>query len=87
MKTIISNETNVSLYIFADDVVVDIAADKTNLGNPVNTHILDCNSSNVTLYEGVTPPDEWKSHKYLFDGTNWTANPNYNPRTPPAGQE
>jgi hypothetical protein len=82
MKTIIRNETNVSLYIFVDDVV-DIAADKTTVGNPVIEYILDCNTSNATVYENVTPPEDWKSWKYLFDGTTWTLNPDYNPPIPP----
>lgn len=87
MKTIIRNETNVSLYIFEDEVVVDITADKTAVGNPVFEYILDCNTSNATVYEGVTPPVDWKGLKYCFNGTEWTPNPNYNPLTPPVVQE
>jgi hypothetical protein len=83
MKTIILQGTNVSLYIFEDNVVVDIAADKTTIGNPATEYILDCNTSNVTLYENVTPPEDWVGWKYLFDGTEWALNPGYNPPTPP----
>ena len=39
--------------------------------------ICDMNSSNSTIHTGVTPPADWRGSKYLFDGTDWTANPDY----------
>jgi hypothetical protein len=86
MKTIIRNDTNVSIHLFNDDAVVSIANDKTTVGNPVTMYILDCTSANTTLHENVTPPSDWKGQKYLFNGTDWTANPNYAELTPPQEQ-
>ena len=39
--------------------------------------ICDMNSSNAAVYTGVTPPEDWRGGKYLFDGTDWTTNPDY----------
>ena len=43
----------------------------------VDEIICDMNSSNSTVHTSVTPPGDWKGGKYLFDGTDWTANPDY----------
>ena len=78
MKTIIKNDTNASLYIFNDDVVVDIQSGQTSVGDPVTLYIADCNSTNVTLVENVTPPADWFGHKYLYTAADgWQSNPNW----------
>jgi hypothetical protein len=80
MKTIVRNETNVSLYLFADDKVVDIQADKTVIGNPPELIIADCNTSNATLFEGVTDPGDWAGWKYLYTAEGgWVLNPDWTP--------
>ena len=76
MKTI-TNDTQISIYVFEDDKVLDITAENIIVGDPVEFIIADCNSSNTTLHEGVESPGDWIGSKYLFDGTNWTANENY----------
>ena len=78
MKTIIKTDTNLSLYIFDDDVVVNIQDNQTSVGNPVTLYIGDCNSTNVTLIENVTPPDDWTGHKYFYTTADgWQSNPNW----------
>ena len=78
MKTIIKNDTNASLYIFNDDVVVDIQSGQTSVGDPVTMYIADCNSTNVTLVENVTPPVDWTGHKYFYTAADgWQLNPDW----------
>ena len=72
MKTIIRKETNLSLYIFEDDEIVDISDSDMKIGNPVDLIVFDCNSENVSIIENVNPPNDWEGNKYSFDGTNWT---------------
>jgi hypothetical protein len=72
MKTIVSN-TNCSKYLFADDTQVNVKADCIEIGDPANLDFIigDLNSSNSTLIEGVTTPDDWYGCKYscAADGT------------------
>lgn len=83
MKTIVRNGSNVSLYLFEDSVYVDIAADKTTVGDPVQFYVDDCDSSNVTLFEGVTAPAEWTGWKYLYTAADsWVLNPDWTPPEP-----
>lgn len=74
MKTLIHNETKQSKYIWADDAVV-------TLGNEMTTapefNIGDMNSTNATLVENVTPPEDWAGCKYLYDNGTWTLNPQW----------
>ncbi len=82
MKTIVLNETKQSKYVFNDDRVVTIGSDdiqiEADASSPYHNKaafgVQDLNSSNCTLYTGVTPPDDWKQDKYFFDGTTWTLN-------------
>ena len=74
MKTITRNDNNISLYLFADDKALDVQSDKIIVGDPEELVIGDCNSSNVTVHENVTEPDDWYGLKYFYDGTTWTLN-------------
>ena len=74
MKTITRNEDNISIWMFADDKALDVQSDKIIVGNPEELIIGDCNSSNVTVHENVTEPDDWYGWKYFYDGTTWTLN-------------
>lgn len=79
MKTLIENATGESKYIFADEHQVSL------LGTYIQTEgflIGDLNASTATLYENVTPPEDWVGCKYLFDGTDWTLNPSWVDPTP-----
>lgn len=77
MKTITRNDNDISLYIFDDVEIVSVNSDETVVGFPKKLTIDDCNSSNVTLHENVTPPEDWFGWKYLFDGAEWILNPNW----------
>jgi len=77
MKTITRNEDNISIWMFADDKALDVQSDKIIVGDPEELIIGDCNSSNVTVHENVTEPDDWFGWKYFYDGTTWTLNPDW----------
>lgn len=77
MKTITRNEDNISIWMFADDKALDVQSDKIIVGDPEELIIADCNSSNVTVHENVTEPDDWFGWKYFYDGTTWTLNPDW----------
>lgn len=80
MKTLIHNATKQSKYIWADDVVVT-----PNESTVVTTDLIICdlNSTNATLVENVTPPEDWYGCKYLYDDGAWTLNPNWVDLTQP----
>jgi hypothetical protein len=86
MKTIVRNDNNISLYLFADDKFVDVQTDKIVVGNPPELIIADCNSNNATLFEGVTNPKKWTGWKYFYtDGDGWVLNPDWvDPNAPNA---
>jgi hypothetical protein len=74
MKTIIENATDISKYIFEDDV--EITLDETTITTP-DFIIADMNSSNATVVEDVTPPEDWMGCKYLYADTEWALNPDW----------
>ena len=75
MKTITHNDrSNLSTYIFADDDTITATAERTTCPDFI---ITDMNTSNSTIHTGVTPPEDWAGGKYLFDGTTWSANPDW----------
>tara|TARA_B100001079_G_C16407691_1_gene514577 strand:+ start:3185 stop:3478 length:294 start_codon:yes stop_codon:yes gene_type:complete len=71
MKTLV-NDNNHSVFLWEDNVVLNESQDRYEVGDPVELIISDCNSTNTTLYEDVTPPADWVGCKYFFDGTDWT---------------
>jgi len=77
MKTLCFNETTVSAYLFNDATPVEVTSDNTIVGQPVEFFISDMNNTTATLYVNVDAPEDWAGGKYLFDGTSWTANPDY----------
>jgi hypothetical protein len=80
MKTI--TKDNSSCYLFEDSIRVVIENERTVVGDPEELIISDINLSNGQVYENVTPPTDWVGNKYLFDGVNWTTNPNYDEPKP-----
>jgi hypothetical protein len=80
MQTITFNDNNISAYIFGDNH--NLVATPTEITCP-HFIIGDMNSGNATIHTGVTPPEDWKGGNYLFDGTDWTLNPNWIEPTDP----
>jgi len=70
MKTII-DENNCSKYLFADDKSVMVNSDCIEIGSPIEFIIGDLNSSNATLIEGVTEPEDWYGCKYNYVNGAW----------------
>ena len=75
MKTLVKH--GISIYVFADSEAVNITSQNIVIGNPETLIISDCTSSDTTLHTNVTPPTDWVGHKYLFNGTAWSANSAY----------
>ena len=88
MKTLIRNADNVSLFLWNDarsvtiaSSSITVAADSTAISPPSKKNafvVADLNSSNTTLHTSVaTPPSDWVGNVYCYNGTAWSANPNY----------
>lgn len=78
MKTVVRKGTNISLYLVPDSTTVILGESQMQVGsNPVEFYVADCNISNATLVENVTPPEDWTGGKYLYDAGAWTLNPNW----------
>jgi len=77
MKTLVKQ--GFSLYLFDDAEEVTLLADKIVVGNPAKRIIADCNNSDSTLYENVSPPEEWSGRKYFFIDGVWSLNPDWKP--------
>lgn len=83
MKTIVRNDNGVSLYRFPDETPISVFEDHIDVGLPIFLIVADCNSDNVTVYDDVTPPDDWFACKYTFKKAKWALNPDWvEPQTP-----
>jgi hypothetical protein len=71
MKTVTLNQDNRSILICEDTVELIIQSNHVRMGEE---RIYGIGADTVTLHEGVTVPEDWKSSKYFFDGTDWTLN-------------
>lgn len=78
MKTLVNNLTNISLYVFEDDEILDITNESITVGNPPKFIIGDCNSENITLHTNVTVPEDWYGCKYLYVNNEWVLNNLFN---------
>lgn len=78
MKTII-DENNCSKYLLADDKQIKISADCIKVGDFTGLDFIigDLNSSNSTLIEGVTEPDDWFACKYNYVNDAWELCPDW----------
>jgi hypothetical protein len=76
MKTICFKESKISAYLF-DDVEVQVNQENIIVGDPVIFIVGDMNITNAILWENIQAPNDWYGGKYLFDGTNWTNNPDF----------
>jgi hypothetical protein len=74
MKTLVHNETKESRFVFVD---IDSVVLADNMIYCPNFNIADMNSTNATMVEDVTPPQDWIGGKYLYDNGTWTPNPKW----------
>lgn len=78
MKTLVRVDTDASIVMVTDGTPILMLTDRVMVGSGKNLYILgDHNIETLTLYEGVTPPDDWAPYLYLFDGEAWSVNPDY----------
>lgn len=78
MKIIVETETNLAKYAIDDDVSIESTATNITVGNPIQFTIADLNDTTTTVYADVTnTPDDYVGNKYFYDGSKWTANPNW----------
>ena len=83
---VLTNGTdNVARYVFDDGTVINVEIDHVKVGNPLQFAIGDMMRSKCIVHTAVdNVPEDYEGCKYNFDGTNWTANPDW---TPPLTQE
>lgn len=77
MKIIVQTPENIAWYKFPDGIVVDLQSDRVIVGSPKVMEIAWLNELTCTAYDGITVPEDFVESKYLFDGTNWSLNPNF----------
>jgi len=68
MKTIIRNIDSISIFLLDDACSIELLEESMLVGESI---VLDCNISNVSIIENITPPEEWATLKYSFDGNDW----------------
>ena len=74
MKVIVDN-SNLSRWIFNDDVILESSESGIVVGDPPKFIIQYLNSINCNIYDDVTDtPSDWVGCKYFYDGTDWTFN-------------
>ena len=62
-------------YVFDDTDSIDV-----QIGRIITPDFIigDLNSTNCTFIENITDaPEDFSGDKYLYDGVNWTLNPDY----------
>ena len=79
MKTLAFKDNGASTFLFDDADSVIVMYDKVyvDYAKFIPLEIGGHNKANSTVYENITPPNDWKENKYLFDGATWTSNPEY----------
>lgn len=81
MKTLKRKSGDESLYVFADDVAVNVGPDHTTIGDPVELIISDCSTDTAEVVACSPVPDDWAGGKYLYQNETWAPNPLYTPPT------
>lgn len=85
MKTVVEKATNLSKYIFSDDV--ELVMYNEMMLTPTFI-VSDLNNTNAIIYEDVSPPEDWQGNRYAFNGTTWAANADWvDPDTVEEGDE
>jgi hypothetical protein len=73
-KILVNKENDIAVLHFSDSVDVTVNSNNVVAGAPHNNTITNFNSSNATLYTDVTLPDDFMDGRYKYDGSNFTAN-------------
>lgn len=73
METIVNKNTLISKYL-CQDGKAKLFNDFMLLGQ---TRVIDTNIHNSILYSVATYPEDWIGNKYLYDGENWSLNPDW----------
>lgn len=76
-KTVTLKDGNISAILFDDAETIVMEEARICVGDPWFNIIYDCNSVNSVLHSNVTAPQDWFPQKYLFDGSNWALNPDF----------
>lgn len=75
MKTITFIDNNRSIILTNDSTDLKVEKDHVKNGNQ---KIYGLGDTKVVLHENIADvPDDWQPSKYLFNGSTWTANPNW----------
>lgn len=74
MKTIIENATNLSKYVFEDDVAVTFTATTIETPDFIVGYL---NRENATMVEGVALPEDWAGNKYTYADGAFALNPDW----------
>jgi hypothetical protein len=84
MKTVLEKATNISYYIFADDV--PLVPNAVNIVTP-DFNIGHLDAERGVIVENVTPPADWITGMYFYINGEWIINPEGIPRPrPPEAQ-
>lgn len=74
MKTIVETSTGVSVYMFNDDGAPEITEENVIFDGDVVD--IQLNSTNASIVENISPPDDWIGRKYILNNGEWSQNPN-----------
>jgi hypothetical protein len=74
MKILVENETNLCKFIWDNGYTVTQTDTSTTTDEQ---NILDMTIDNSTIYDDVTPPEDFAVNKYFYDGQNFTLNEEY----------
>ena len=78
MKTIIKNDTNLSIYYLEDSHEVVLNDDGLWIGSGEHkSRISNRTSEDTTLHTNVPTLTDWYGGKYLYNGTAWSLNSEY----------
>lgn len=89
MKVLVRNEDNISIYLIDDGATVNFVGDQIHITGDAemgDVVVGDRSSDDTTLYEDATDaPYDWFGWKYIYDGSEWSLNPNFEDDVPPDG--
>jgi len=77
MKTIIENETNLSIYYLENDKEVVLNDEGLWIGSGEHKTRTSYTSETATLHTDVPVLNDWHGGKYNYNGTAWSLNSEY----------